>query len=77
MARGLSEARAGLTLTLGSALCVLCRVLAGWLADRWTRGHLTFVAALLAAGTIGMALLGVASTIDRHNFPETVVSGPC
>lgn len=60
--RGLSEARAGLTLTLGSALCVLCRVLAGWLADRWTRGHLTFVAALLAVGSVGMALLGVDST---------------
>jgi predicted MFS family arabinose efflux permease len=61
--RGLSEARAGLTLTLGSALCVLCRVLAGWLADRWTRGHLTFVAALLAVGAVGMALLGIDSTV--------------
>jgi MFS family permease len=63
VARGLSEARAGLTLTLGSALCVLCRLLAGWLADRWTRGHLTFVAALLGVGAVGMALLGVDSPV--------------
>jgi MFS family permease len=59
--RGLPEARAGLTLTLGSALCVACRVLVGWLADRWQRGHLGFVAALLAAGTVGTALLAVDS----------------
>jgi predicted MFS family arabinose efflux permease len=59
--RGLPEARAGLTLTLGSALCVTCRVLVGWLADRWQRGHLGFVAALLAAGTVGTALLAIDS----------------
>ncbi len=63
VARGVSEARAGLTLTLGSALCVLCRLLAGWLADRWTRGHLTFVAALLGVGAVGLALLGVDSRV--------------
>jgi MFS family permease len=62
VARGLSEVRAGLTLTLGSALCILCRLLAGWLADRWQRGHLGFVAAVVAVGSIGMLLLGVNST---------------
>jgi predicted MFS family arabinose efflux permease len=61
--RGLSEAGAGLTLTLGSALCVLCRLLAGWLADRWQRGHLGFVAGLLGAGTVGMILLAVDSPV--------------
>jgi cyanate permease len=63
VARGVSEARAGLTLTLGSALCVLCRLLAGWLADRWTRGHLMFIAALLGVGAVGLALLGVDSRV--------------
>jgi len=63
VARGLSEARAGLTLTLGSALCVLCRLMAGWLADRWQRGHLGFVAALLGLGAVGMALLGLRSPV--------------
>lgn len=62
VAHGLSEARAGLTLTLGSALCVACRLGAGWLADRWNRGHLGFMAALLGVGAIGMALLGLDST---------------
>jgi cyanate permease len=59
--RGLSEAAAGLTLTLGSALCVTGRLVVGWVADRWERGHLALVAGLLAVGTIGLALLAVDS----------------
>jgi MFS family permease len=63
VARGLPEARAGLTLTLGSALCVVCRVLFGWLADRRDGGHLALVASLLALGSVGTALLGLDSTV--------------
>jgi MFS family permease len=59
--RGLSEGAAGLTLTLGSALCVTGRLGFGWLADRWDRGHLVLVGSLLAAGTIGFALLAADS----------------
>jgi MFS family permease len=61
--RGLSEAAAGLTLTLGSALCVTGRVVVGWVADRWDRGHLALVAGLLAVGTIGLGLLAVDSLV--------------
>jgi MFS family permease len=61
--RGLSEAAAGLTLTLGSALCVTGRVVVGWVADRWERGHLAVVAGLLAVGTVGLGLLAVDSLV--------------
>ncbi|GII26339.1 hypothetical protein Pme01_59360 [Planosporangium mesophilum] len=64
---GMSPTAAALALTLGSALCIMCRLLAGWLADRWQRGHLGFVAGLLAVGAVGTILLGVDS------FPALVV----
>jgi cyanate permease len=60
---GFSESAAGLTLTFGSALCVTCRVVAGWLADRWQRGHLTLVAAMLITGAVGVAMFGLGSPV--------------
>ncbi len=59
VARGRSEAAAGLLLTLGSGLCVSCRLIAGWCADRLQRGHLGLVAGSLAAAAIGVGLLAV------------------
>jgi MFS family permease len=56
--RGMAESTAGLLLTVGSAICVACRLLVGWFADRWDGGHLGFVAALLGLGGVGVALLG-------------------
>src|SRR4051812_12823740 len=61
--RGLSEAAAGLTLTLGSALCVTGRLVVGWVADRWQRGHLAILAGLLAVGTVGLGLLAADSLV--------------
>ncbi|WFE33295.1 MFS transporter [Micromonospora sp. WMMD975] len=61
-ARGLSPGLAGLTLTLGSAVCVAARVGVGWLADRRTGGHVVVVAGLLVAGSVGLVLLAVAGT---------------
>ncbi|MCW3838853.1 MFS transporter [Micromonospora yasonensis] len=58
--RGLSPALAGLTLTLGSAVCVLARVGAGWLADRRETGHVALIAGMLVVGAVGLALLAVA-----------------
>jgi MFS family permease len=57
VARGRSEASAGLLLTLGSGLCVVFRLMMGWFADRLSRGHLGLVAASLAAGAVGAGLL--------------------
>ncbi|MDG4803452.1 MFS transporter [Micromonospora sp. WMMD980] len=57
--RGLPPALAGLTLTLGSAVCVLARVGVGWLADRRAGGHVGVVAGLLLAGSVGLLLLAV------------------
>ncbi|MFI5835114.1 MFS transporter [Micromonospora sp. NPDC051300] len=61
--RGLPPALAGLTLTLGSAVCVAARVSVGWLADRRAGGHVGVVAGLLLAGSVGLLLLAVAGPV--------------
>ncbi|WP_174535021.1 MFS transporter [Micromonospora chalcea] len=58
--RGLSPGLAGLTLTLGSAVCVLARVGVGWLADRRADGHVGLIAGMLLTGSVGLILLAVA-----------------
>ena len=60
--RGFAEATAGLLLAAGSASGIVARVLWGWLADRWTRGHIMLLAALFAVGSAGFALLGIAES---------------
>ncbi|MGC4886326.1 MFS transporter [Micromonospora sp. DT227] len=62
-ARGLSPGLAGLTLTLGSAVCVSARVGVGWLADRRAGGHVGVIAGLLVAGSVGLLLLAVAGPV--------------
>ncbi|MET8229619.1 MFS transporter [Micromonospora sp. NPDC005298] len=62
-ARGLSPGLAGLTLTLGSAVCVVARVGAGWLADRRAGGHIALIAAMLVVGAVGLALLALTGTV--------------
>lgn len=56
---GLPEGLAGLTLAAGSALGILGRVGLGWQADRRAGGHILVVAGLLAAGSVGLALLAL------------------
>ncbi len=63
VSRGLSPALAGLALTLGGAVCVAARVLAGWLADRRSSGHVATVAAMLVLGAVGLALLATEGPI--------------
>ncbi|MFC4021006.1 MFS transporter [Micromonospora sp. GCM10011542] len=62
-ARGLSPGLAGLTLTLGSAVCVAARVGAGWLADRRATGHVALIAGMLVVGAAGLGLLAVAGPV--------------
>ncbi|MER7455601.1 MFS transporter [Micromonospora sp. NPDC126480] len=62
-ARGLAPGLAGLTLTLGSAVCVVARVSAGWLGDRRPSGHVTVIAGMLVVGAGGLALLAVAGPV--------------
>jgi MFS family permease len=57
--RGLDPGLAGLTLSLGGAICVAGRLVSGWLADRRSGGHVGMMAAMLAIGAIGVALLAV------------------
>jgi MFS family permease len=60
VSRGLAPGIAGLTLTLGSAVCVASRVSGGWLVDRrGARGDVTVVAMLMSVGAIGLGLLAV------------------
>ncbi|MEU8126251.1 MFS transporter [Micromonospora sp. DT15] len=62
-ARGLSPGLAGLTLTLGSAVCVAARVGAGWLADRRETGHVAVIAAMLLVGAVGLGLLALTGSV--------------
>jgi MFS family permease len=61
--RGLAPGLAGLTLTLGSVVCVAARVAAGWLADRRAGGHVAVVAGMLLVGAAGLALLAAPGTV--------------
>ncbi|TDC43599.1 MFS transporter [Micromonospora sp. KC213] len=63
VARGLAPGLAGLTLTLGSAVCVTARVGGGWLADRRAEGHVALIAGMLVVGAAGLGLLAVAGTV--------------
>ncbi|GAB7048931.1 MFS transporter [Catenuloplanes indicus] len=57
VARGVDPGPAGLALTLGGAVCVVARVLGGYLADRLPDRQLTVISAQLIIGAGGLALL--------------------
>lgn len=59
VARGLAPGLAGLTLSLGSVVCVIARVLGGWFADRRTGGHVAVIAGMLVVGAVGLGLLAL------------------
>lgn len=59
VARGIAPGPAGLSLTLGSAVCVAARVLGGWQADRRPGRQVGVIAGLLACGAVGLLLLAV------------------
>jgi predicted MFS family arabinose efflux permease len=61
--RGAAPEAAGLTLTAGGAVCVLARVLVGWLADRRTGGHVATIAGMLLVGAAGLGLLALAGPV--------------
>ncbi|WP_041840515.1 MFS transporter [Actinoplanes friuliensis] len=62
-ARGMAPGTAGLALTLGGAVCVIARVFGGWQADRFPSRQIAVIAALLAVGAVGLALMAVAGTV--------------
>lgn len=53
VARGMSPAAGGVILTASSLTAVTVRLVAGWLADRRTGGHLVRIALMLAVGAAG------------------------
>ena len=59
VARGIAPGPAGLSLTLGSAVCVTARILGGWQADRRPGRQVGVIAGLLAFGAVGLLLLAV------------------
>lgn len=61
--RGISPGPAGLALTLGGAICALARIFGGWQADRRPARQVSVIAALLATGAAGLALLAVPGTL--------------
>ena len=60
--RGIDPGIAGLTLTLGSVVGLVLRLLHGWLADQRSGGHIAVVAGSLLLGAGGLALLAVPGT---------------
>lgn len=62
-ARGFSPALAGLLLTFGGAVCLLSRVLVGWVADRRAGGHVNTIAGMLLVGAVGLGLLRLANPV--------------
>jgi len=63
VARGTAPGPAGLALTLGSAVCVVARIVGGWQADLFPARQVTVIAGLLAIGAGGLALLAVDGTV--------------
>ncbi|WP_320067453.1 MFS transporter [Micromonospora sp. RTGN7] len=61
--RGLSPSMAGLTLTLGSLVCVAARVGFGALADRRDDGNVTLIAGMLVVGALGLMLLALSGPV--------------
>jgi MFS family permease len=57
---GLTQTQAGQLLAIGSVVCLVSRLVTGWVADRRGRGHLRVVAIMMLAGSLGFALLAVA-----------------
>lgn len=66
--QGVAPGPAGLVLTLGSVVGLVMRILHGWLADRRSGGHMTYVAGSLLTGTVGLVLLALPG-------PATLVIG--
>jgi MFS family permease len=61
--RGVDAGIAGLTLTMGSVVGLVLRLVHGWLADRRTGGHIAVVAGSLLLGAGGLALLAVPGSL--------------
>jgi predicted MFS family arabinose efflux permease len=59
---GVAPGPAGLSLTLGGAVCVAARVAGGWQADLRPGRQVGVIAGLLATGAVGLGLLAVAGT---------------
>ena len=57
---GLTPTQAGLLLAVGSIVCLISRLVTGWVADRRGRGHLRVVAIMMLAGSTGFVLLAFA-----------------
>lgn len=55
--RGLSEALAGATVTVGGLAGVASRIGVGWLADRRDSGRLTMIAIMLGSGSVGLLVM--------------------
>ena len=65
---GLSPSDAGRLLAVGSIVCLISRLVTGWVADRRGRGHLRVVGLMMLGGSTGFVLLAI-------GVPWTVVAG--
>ncbi len=63
VARGIAPGPAGLSLTLGGAVCITARIAGGWQADLRPGRQIGVIAALLASGATGLVLLAIPGTL--------------
>jgi predicted MFS family arabinose efflux permease len=63
VARGIAPGPAGLSLTLGGAVCVVARIAGGWQADLRPQHQVGTIAGLLVCGAAGLLLLAVPGTL--------------
>lgn len=63
VAQGFTVQTASLMLSAGSLFSIILRVIIGRLSDTWENGHFSFVAGLLAVGSIGHLLLAVGGPV--------------
>lgn len=57
---GMTATDAGRLLAIGSVVCLISRLLTGWIADRRGKGHLRVVALMMFGGALGFGCLALA-----------------
>lgn len=75
VANGVAEGVAGAWFAVGGLVGMTGRVGWGWFADRRQRGHFPLVALLIVLGAVGLALLGLSTTVALRALATVLAFG--